>query len=96
MAGNYIGTAKSGTAALGNESGGVLISYGASRNTLGGTASGAGNVISGNVSSGVDIGPNSIGNMVLGNRIGTDASGTQDFGQLRRQCVHPRSERHHR
>jgi len=51
----------------------VLLST-AFNNTLGGTASGAGNVISGNNSSGVALQAGS-GNKLQGNRIGTDAGG---------------------
>ena len=46
--GNYIGTDITGTLKLGNTSDGVLIDSSASGNTIGGTATGAGNVISGN------------------------------------------------
>ena len=42
--------------------------------------SGAGNVISGNDSLGMYIRSNSHGNLVQGNYIGTDASGTLDLG----------------
>ena len=78
--GNFLGTDASGTAALGNSSHGVLID-GAPSNTIGGTAAEAGNVISGNNSSGVHIvfgGSN--GNKVEGNLIGTDVNGTADLG----------------
>jgi hypothetical protein len=80
--GNYIGTDKSGTAALGNGDDGVTISN-ASDNTIGGTASGARNVISGNGRSGVQISGTATtgtGNAVLGNRIGTSANGNADLG----------------
>ena len=45
--GNYIGTNSSGLAAVPNSSVGVAITN-ASNNTIGGTAPGAGNLISGN------------------------------------------------
>ena len=47
VAGNFIGTNAAGTAALGNSDNGVRI-VGCPGNTVGGTAAGAGNVISGN------------------------------------------------
>ncbi|MGD8554112.1 MAG: hypothetical protein PVJ07_05255 [Anaerolineales bacterium] len=75
--GNYIGTDPSGSSAWGNSSHGVMIqsAYG---NTIGGTAPGEGNLISGNEASGVRIeSPGSTGNLVIGNYIGTDASGTK-------------------
>ncbi len=76
--GNYIGTDVSGTADLGNGNVGVEVESG-SGNTIGGTAPGARNVISGNGQSGV-LFDNASGNQALGNYIGTDASGTVDLG----------------
>jgi hypothetical protein len=81
--GNFIGTNVSGTQPLGNGSDGVRISR-ASDNTVGGTASGATNVISGNSGSNADgveiFGSEATGNQVLGNRIGTRADGSGDLG----------------
>jgi titin len=73
LSGNYIGITASGNAALPNLAGVIL--FNAFANTIGGTAAGAGNVISGNQADGVvdNGGP---GNQVLGNRIGTDPAGT--------------------
>ncbi|MET0646923.1 MAG: Calx-beta domain-containing protein, partial [Pyrinomonadaceae bacterium] len=68
--GNLIGTDAAGTAPVGNQTGVYLLS---GRSTIGGTAAGAGNVISGNWW-GIRISGNS--NVVRGNRIGTDAAGT--------------------
>ncbi len=73
--GNYVGTDKSGTKDLGNGFAGIFINN--ARDTrVGGTTAAARNVISGNDSAGLDIFGNSQGTMVLGNRIGTTASGT--------------------
>jgi photosystem II stability/assembly factor-like uncharacterized protein len=72
--GNFIGTNASGTAAIPNSSNGIDIS-GSSQfinNMIGGTAAGAGNLISGNTSNGVNLGA---ANTVQGNLIGTDATG---------------------
>src|SRR5439155_841993 len=70
-----------GTAALGNTSDGVRIQGGASVNTVGGTATGAANLISGNGRYGVVItDTGTSGNVVLGKLIGTDANGTADLG----------------
>ncbi len=81
--GNYIGLAASGTHALGNILDGVSIQN-APTNTIGGTAAGAGNVISANGNDGVEIiDASSTGNVVAGNRIGTDAIGTIDLGNTR-------------
>jgi len=83
--GNFIGTDLSGKAPLGNASEGVLIINGAARNTIGGTVAGARNLISSNQHSGVVLG--SVGdvslNMVVGNFIGTDATGSASLGNAR-------------
>jgi hypothetical protein len=77
--GNFVGTNAAGTAALGNEDG-VDIQQ-ADDTTVGGTASGARNVISGNRDAGIQIVSDSaMGNEVLGNYIGTDKNGTADLG----------------
>jgi hypothetical protein len=74
--GNYIGTDKNGTAAIPNLAG-IDINNGAQSNTIGGSTSGAGNVISGNQFDGVDIdGPNTTNNLVAGNIIGLKADGS--------------------
>jgi hypothetical protein len=77
--GNTIGTDISGTQALGNGSHGVYLET-AFRSQIGGTESGAGNLISGNGGSGVYITGSGIDNVVQGNLIGTDAGGTQPLG----------------
>jgi hypothetical protein len=78
--GNLVGTRANGTKALANTEDGVDISD-ARVNTIGGTDDGAGNVISGNQDDGVEISGNlSTDNQVLGNFVGTDATGTADLG----------------
>ena len=79
--GNYIGTDKSGTNDLGNTDGGIFI-LGASGTTVGGTTTAARNVISGNDFDGVDIARDSQGTKVVGNRIGTTASGKSALGNV--------------
>ena len=78
--GNYVGTDASGTAALGNGANGIVILLGASRNQIGGTAPGAGNVASGNGGSGIACSGGSglvcSNNTIQGNFCGTNASGT--------------------
>lgn len=70
--GCYIGTDASGTAAVANSFHGLAITNGATNNTVG-----PDNVISGNFNHGVLInGTGTGGNVVTGNRIGTDAAGT--------------------
>ena len=82
--GNYIGTDRDGTDNLtnddmGNDQIGVAI-FEANDNEVGGSTAGTGNVISNSDSSGVIISSDSSGNNVLGNRIGTDRTGTKDLG----------------
>ena len=75
--GNYIGTDSTGSAALSNVNDGIGIANGAAGNTIGGTASGAGNVISGNSARGVYISdPGTNNNLVLGTYVGTDSTGS--------------------
>lgn len=84
--GNHIGTNAAGTGAIANRSHGVALLDGAQNNLIGGTTTGAGNVISGNVVNGVAIGgssgsgpqggANTKNNRVQGNFIGTNALGT--------------------
>ncbi len=55
---------------------GVFMFGGALDNTIGGTAAGDGNLISGNELFGVELGGNASKNVVAGNKIGTDITGT--------------------
>ena len=78
--GDFIGTDVSGTLALGNnEYGYGVYIYGSTGNTIGGTATGAGDVISGNTSDGVYI-VTSSGNLVEGDLIGVTAAGNVPLG----------------
>ena len=79
--GNLIGTDIHGTAKLGNGVG-VAIEIGATGNTVGGTSSGAANVISGNQHTGLYLNFGASGNVVLGNLIGTDIHGTANLGNF--------------
>jgi hypothetical protein len=79
--GNLIGTDASGTSALPNVPDGVVISDGASHNTIGSPVPGEGNVISGNDVVGVSIRDSrTVSNVVIGNFIGTDATGASALG----------------
>ena len=75
--GNFIGPDVTGTNAIGDGGFGIGIFGSASGNFIGGTSAGAGNVISGNpgFSYGIAIG-GANGNVVQGNLIGTDLTGT--------------------
>src|SRR5262249_18003989 len=80
--GNFIGTDKDGAAAVPNGRYGILLQSVGS--TVGGPAAGAGNLISGNGAGGVGVGLNddpdfdfiAARNLIVGNYIGTDRSGT--------------------
>jgi titin len=76
---NYIGTDAAGVAAIPNIVGVSILGNDAANVTIGGTAPGAGNVISGNESKGVAI-TSGRNNLVQGNRIGTDATGNSALG----------------
>jgi hypothetical protein len=81
VSGNYIGTDVSGTAALGNGGAGIVLSEGASDNLIGGSAPAERNVVSGNGVSGIEIRDSgTTGNVVSGNYIGVDATGTVALG----------------
>ncbi len=81
IVGNYIGTDVTGSQAIGNGWGGANLWDGASGNRVGGTEPGEGNLISGNPMAGIGIsGIDANHNTVIGNRIGTDVSGTQPLG----------------
>ncbi len=82
--GNCIGTNPSGDTGLGNGSDGIDVSGGAMANTIGGTASGAGNTIAYNDGNGVTIGNSltdaSTGDAILENAIYANAGLGIDLG----------------
>jgi hypothetical protein len=78
IAGNYIGT--DGSSALANVNAGVIVDGGSTGNTIGGTAAGDRNVLSGNGRGVVVAGSGANGNVVEGNYIGTNAAGTAAIG----------------
>jgi hypothetical protein len=81
--GNYIGVDQTGNSAQANAIAGVVIYQAAHGNTVGGTAVGAGNVISGNTNHGVFVGDvGSTSNVVQGNFIGLNAAGNGAIGNL--------------
>jgi hypothetical protein len=80
--GNLIGTDLTGTQPLGNDGDGVRV-WNSASNTIGGVRPGTGNVIAANGDEGIaieDKGDPADDNRILGNRIGTDASGALDLG----------------
>ncbi len=79
LANNTIGTNAAGTAALPNQHGVYIVD--APGNTIGGTAAGASNLISGNTENGVRIqGSGATGNVIEGNYIGTNSAGAASIG----------------
>ncbi len=74
--GNLIGTDPTGQIAMGNTGPGIVIENASANNTIGGTSTGAGNVISGNTAAGVSIsGTGTSGNVLIANLIGTNVNG---------------------
>jgi Ca2+-binding RTX toxin-like protein len=78
IAGNWIGTNAVGTAALANGGDGIYVDTSATV-TIGGTARGAQNQISGNTESGIEI-TDSTGTLVEGDLIGVNQAGTAAIG----------------
>ncbi len=79
--GNFIGVSANGSAAIGNGDGVAILN--APTHTIGGTVTGAGNVISGNAGSGILImESSSTGNLVQGNAIGSNGLGNTGDGIL--------------
>lgn len=85
IAGNYIGLDADGSTITANNTSSTALQGGirveSAGNTIGGTSSDDRNIISGNILAGIVIaGAGASGNLVLGNYIGLDASGTLDRG----------------
>jgi Astacin (Peptidase family M12A) len=79
--GNFIGTDITGRKPLGNVYAGVAIYGGSQGNLIGGTSAGARNIISDNGTYGVTLGAaGTSGNIIEGNLIGTDITGTNALG----------------
>ncbi|MGD9637164.1 MAG: hypothetical protein AB7U97_28030, partial [Pirellulales bacterium] len=77
IVGNYIGIALNG-GAVGNRGTGIDLAT-AFNNTIGGDTAAERNVISANAKEGIRL-TGSSGNQIFGNYIGTDVTGTLDFG----------------
>jgi hypothetical protein len=84
--GNYIGINATGTDLLlcndtPCQAGSILIQDRASRNRIGGTGTGEGNVVVGGENQGIGVNDlGSVDNVIIGNYIGTDATGTTALG----------------
>jgi hypothetical protein len=77
LLGNYIGL-NATNGAVANSADGIRVN--APRNIIGGSATGARNVISGNTGQGIEITTAGLGTIVRGNYIGTDPTGAVDRG----------------
>jgi parallel beta-helix repeat protein len=80
VSGNYVGLDATGTLDRGNSNDGILVENGGANNMIGGTAAGAGNVVSGNNNGGVVLHTNVVNNTVQGNYVGTNAGGSSAIG----------------
>lgn len=76
--GNYIGVNATGTSDLGNNTDGIYA--GTTNIIIGGAASGARNVISGNDQDGIELNSSATGATIQGNYVGLDATGTIGLG----------------
>lgn len=88
IAGNYIGTDRVNSTALGNLQDGIILFSGAKQNVIGGRQPASRNVISGNGFNGVRIsGVETSSNHVAGNFIGTDTTGQLPLANVRRGVI---------
>ena len=79
--GNTIGLSANGSAALANGSDGIAVEGAATASTIGGSNASARNIISGNTANGIRIRDSgTVGIVVQGNYIGTDATGSAAIG----------------
>jgi len=78
--GNYIGTDITGTKALGNGMG--INDSGGANVAIGGTGPGDGNLVSGNKGIGIYVYNFASDTTILGNRVGTDVTGTLPLGNI--------------
>ncbi|HEY7114334.1 MAG TPA: hypothetical protein VIA45_15495 [Thermoanaerobaculia bacterium] len=76
LQGNFVGTDLAGAASPGNRGTGILVR--SDRNRIGGTSIPVRNVVSGNTGAGIRI--EGAGNVVEGNRVGTDVTGARALG----------------
>ena len=79
LLGNYIGTDATGSVAIPNSLG-VRFATNAFNNTVGGTTTGSGNLISGNADTDVQLDSSAHDMILNGNLIGTNAAGTAAIG----------------
>jgi CSLREA domain-containing protein len=78
MMGNIVGLSPDGLRRVRNQRMGIDVNLGAKRNIVGGLGPGEGNVISGNTGGGAEVShtTDTVGNIIRGNLIGTNLTGT--------------------
>ena len=72
--GNFIGVDAAGNAAVPNQGSGVTVNGSVDDTAIGGTAAGAGNVLSGNNGDGISFNQTGTGNLAQGNIVGANAA----------------------
>jgi parallel beta-helix repeat protein len=80
VVGNQIGVDASGLNPLGNHGSGITVAYGASDNRIGGSSAAERNIVSANQNGIELVHDYTMGNALLGNYVGTDASGLVALG----------------
>jgi len=82
---NLIGLSADGVYRLGNRAHGIDMNFGASNNTIGGTAAGQRNVVSGNYFQGIEVSHanSTANNQIIGNYVGTYPNGNVAGGFTR-------------
>jgi hypothetical protein len=78
--GNWVGLNAAGTGTLGNAGDGIFVRAGADYTLIGGDAPGAGNWVVASGLVGIEVDGGSAGTVIQGNRIGTNAAGTANWG----------------
>lgn len=76
---NLVGFNASGTTSLYSRVAGIDAQWGAQETLIGGYQEHAGNKVAGNSAYGIDLSHSSKNNVVVGNRLGTDPSGTRTY-----------------
>ena len=95
VVGNYIGTDTTGNNSVSNGMGLEFVNN-SSGNTVGGAVSGAGNLVSGNRGDAIKIDGDCQDNVVQGNLVGVNVTGTSCACQLRQRRRHQRQQQHDR
>jgi len=80
IVGNWVGLTADGADSLFNGEAGIILGNQVAYNIVGGSEKGAGNLVSGNHSSGIQIRGATEHNTVIGNIVGLDATGTKLLG----------------